>query len=294
VHAIAVQSADRSLVVGDSHAYGDAVQPFARAEVDAMILHALGEMLELGAQPVIERWIGSYAYSPQHDVLLERPAPNVRLVLVTGGSGASTAFALGEEVVADLYLRRAEWDGARPPFGFAAARAAAAAAIANPDALLVPDPAEGYLLSRLAHGARKGLAERLQDANLLTYDHVLTRLAATLGDPARGAAACARLQQRYQVVLVDEFQDTDPVQWEVLRRAFGTGATTLVLIGDPKQAIYAFRGADVHAYLAAHRQARRFTLGANWRADQPLLDATDALLSPLQLGHPAIRFRHFL
>jgi FAD dependent oxidoreductase TIGR03364 len=102
VHAIAVQSADRSLVVGDSHAYGDAVQPFARAEVDAMILHALGEMLELGAQPVIERWIGSYAYSPQHDVLLERPAPNVRLVLVTGGSGASTAFALGEQVVADL------------------------------------------------------------------------------------------------------------------------------------------------------------------------------------------------
>ncbi|HET9072349.1 MAG TPA: UvrD-helicase domain-containing protein [Acidimicrobiales bacterium] len=196
-----------------------------------------------------------------------------------------------EEVVADLYLRRAEWDRARPPFGFAAARAAAAAAIANPDALLVPDPAEGYLLSRLAHGARKGLAERLQDANLLTYDHVLTRLAATLGDPARGAAACTRLQERYQVVLVDEFQDTDPVQWEVLRRAFGTGATTLVLIGDPKQAIYAFRGADVHAYLAAHRQARRFTLGANWRADQPLLDATDALLSPLQLGHPAIRFR---
>ncbi|MST35090.1 AAA family ATPase [Acidimicrobiaceae bacterium USS-CC1] len=196
-----------------------------------------------------------------------------------------------EEVVADLYLRRAEWDHARPPFGFAAARAAAAAAVANPDALLVPDPAEGYLLSRLAHGARKGLAERLQDANLLTYDHVLTRLAATLGDPARGAAACARLQQRYQVVLVDEFQDTDPVQWEVLRRAFGTGDTTLVLIGDPKQAIYAFRGADVHAYLAAHRQARRFTLGANWRADQPLLDAIDALLSPLQLGHPAIRFR---
>ena len=52
-------------------------------------------------------------------------------------------------------------------------------------------------------------------------------------------------------MLVDEFQDTDPVQWEIMHRAFGLGGTTLVLIGDPKQAIYAFRGADVHAYLEA-------------------------------------------
>ena len=52
-------------------------------------------------------------------------------------------------------------------------------------------------------------------------------------------------------MLVDEFQDTDPVQWDILRRAFGDGGATLVLIGDPKQAIYAFRGADVYAYLEA-------------------------------------------
>ncbi len=196
-----------------------------------------------------------------------------------------------EEVVADLYLRRAQFDGARPPFPLAAARAAAAAAVGNPEARLVPDPDGGYLLSRLARGARAELATRLQDANLLTYDQVLTRLADTLTDRARGPAACARLRSRYSVVLVDEFQDTDPVQWQVLRRAFGSGGTTLVLIGDPKQAIYAFRGADVHAYLAAHRHARRLTLAANWRADKSLLDATNALLSPLQLGHPDIRFR---
>ena len=59
------------------------------------------------------------------------------------------------------------------------------------------------------------------------------------------------------MVLVDEFQDTDPVQWEIMHRAFGHRPATLVLIGDPKQAIYAFRGADVHAYLDA-RQAVRF------------------------------------
>ena len=52
-------------------------------------------------------------------------------------------------------------------------------------------------------------------------------------------------------MLVDEFQDTDPIQWEILQRAFGGGGVTLVLIGDPKQAIYAFRGADVYSYLEA-------------------------------------------
>ncbi len=71
-----------------------------------------------------------------------------------------------------------------------------------------------------------------------------------LSDPLRGPAACARLRDRYAVVLVDEFQDTDPVQWNILRTAFH-GHATLVLIGDPKQAIYAFRGADVVSYLSA-------------------------------------------
>ena len=72
-------------------------------------------------------------------------------------------------------------------------------------------------------------------------------------------------------MLVDEFQDTDPVQWDIMRRAFGDGDATLVLIGDPKQAIYAFRGADVYAYLEAANarptRARRSTsTGAATRA----------------------------
>ena len=56
-------------------------------------------------------------------------------------------------------------------------------------------------------------------------------------------------------MLVDEFQDTDPVQWQIMQTAFGDGKTTLVLIGDPKQAIYAFRGADVYAYIEAAQTA---------------------------------------
>ena len=123
----------------------------------------------------------------------------------------------------------------------------------------------------------------------MTYDDQLTRLHDVLtGD--RGDAAAARLQERYRVVLVDEFQDTDPVQWEIVRRAFGGG--TLVLIGDPKQAIYAFRGADVYAYLeAAQTAGTRRTLEVNWRSDQGLIDAYDAMFVGTQLGHEGIVYR---
>ncbi|HZG95790.1 MAG TPA: UvrD-helicase domain-containing protein, partial [Mycobacteriales bacterium] len=117
---------------------------------------------------------------------------------------------------------------------------------------------------------------------------LLTRLRDTLADPQLGAAAAARLRGRYQVVLVDEFQDTDPVQWEILRLAFH-GAVTLVLIGDPKQAIYAFRGADVLAYLdAAAVAGARATLAQNWRSDAALLCGLDALFRGAALGDERI------
>ena len=94
-------------------------------------------------------------------------------------------------------------------------------------------------------------------------------------------------------MLVDEFQDTDPIQWEILQRAFGDGQTTLVLIGDPKQAIYAFRGADVYSYLAAAETAgERATLEVNRRSDQGLIDAYDAMFGGAKLGHEGIVYRH--
>jgi exodeoxyribonuclease V beta subunit len=200
-----------------------------------------------------------------------------------------------EQVVDDLYLR---WNllhpTPEPVFKLEEARRAAFAAVRNPDALLVPpagDDSSG-LVRRLASKAREEVSRRLLDQHLLTYDQVLYRLAATLEDPGRGPQACRRLGDRYQVVLVDEFQDTDPIQWTVLRRAFTGGSTRLILIGDPKQAVYSFRGADVHAYLEASESADHLlTLNTNWRADQPLLTATDAVLSPLQFGHPKIAFR---
>ena len=99
------------------------------------------------------------------------------------------------------------------------------------------------------------------------------------------------MRQRWRIVLVDEFQDTDPKQWEVLDRAF-TGHATMVLIGDPKQAIYAFRGGDVVTYLAAAETATtRATLGTNRRSDAALVERLQVVLRGAALGDPRIVVR---
>ncbi len=130
------------------------------------------------------------------------------------------------------------------------------------------------------------MERRKHRRGVLSYDDLLSRLAHALKD--EDAPARERMRQRWKVVLVDEFQDTDPVQWEVLDRAF-TGHATLILIGDPKQAIYAFRGGDVVAYLkAAGTAATRRTLATNWRSDAPLVDALQKLSRGAELGDPRI------
>ena len=103
VHLIAVQSADGSLVVGDSHHYGETVDPFAPAAVDDLILDELDQVFDLPGRTVVERWTGTYASASDRLMLVDQPKSGVRLVLVTSGTGASTAFAIAEEVIADLF-----------------------------------------------------------------------------------------------------------------------------------------------------------------------------------------------
>jgi FAD dependent oxidoreductase TIGR03364 len=101
VHLIIVQSADGSLVVGDSHHYAATPDPFAAAEVERIILREAGQILDLpSGLAVLERWIGVYPSSPDHTAILEWVAPDVALCLVSSGTGMSTAFALGEEGIA--------------------------------------------------------------------------------------------------------------------------------------------------------------------------------------------------
>jgi FAD dependent oxidoreductase TIGR03364 len=102
VHLIVVQSADGSLVVGDSHHYGNPPEPFDKAAVDLVILDELRRVLDLGAAPVLERWTGTYAYAADRLMLVDRPDPAIRVVVITSGTGASTAFAIAEEVVDEL------------------------------------------------------------------------------------------------------------------------------------------------------------------------------------------------
>ncbi len=102
VHLIAVQSADGSLVVGDSHAYGPTPPPFAQAGVADLILRELDAVLELRGRIVRESWLGTYASSRERLMLVDRPSDRVRIVVVTSGTGASTSFAIAEEVLAEL------------------------------------------------------------------------------------------------------------------------------------------------------------------------------------------------
>ena len=124
------------------------------------------------------------------------------------------------------------------------------------------------------------LLERKIRKGLVSYDDLLSRLDRALGGP-EGQRLARSLRKRYGAVLVDEFQDTDARQYRILRSVFGGPGHPLFLIGDPKQAIYGFRGADVHSYFRAADDAaeRRFTLGTNWRSDPKLISAVNALFS---------------
>jgi len=106
IHLIVVQSADGSLVVGDSHHYADTPDPFSLEEVDALILDEFRLALGVEPPPTIERWVGTYASGADRPVLIDTPATSVRLAIVTCGAGASTGFAIGEELINSLFDRR--------------------------------------------------------------------------------------------------------------------------------------------------------------------------------------------
>lgn len=163
----------------------------------------------------------------------------------------------------------------------------------TPDARIVPDPAglTGTARARveLAHAMRAEVRRRMRAAGMVAFDDALIEVRAALDDPEIGEAARALLRRRYLVALVDESQDTDPVQWEVIRSVFDE--SRLVVIGDPKQSIYSFRGADVESYLSAVAGAKaRRTLATNWRSDGPLIAGLDTLFAGTSFGDPRIAY----
>jgi exodeoxyribonuclease V beta subunit len=136
------------------------------------------------------------------------------------------------------------------------------------------------LQQRFLTYSRTELRRREDEANTQSFDDLLQQLEAALRSPA-GDALAQRIGERYRAALVDEFQDTDPIQYTILRRVFHVPGRPLGMIGDPKQAIFAFRGADVFAYLRAKRDARAatYTLPTNWRSAPRLIAAVNTIFA---------------
>ena len=196
------------------------------------------------------------------------------------------------EVVDDLYLRDFR-DRDDPPFSRSEALRLARDVVDDPRAAIEPAGACPGLTAearvRFAEQVRAEIERRKRRDGVLSYDDLLGQVADAL-DHERSPAR-VRMRQRWRVVLVDEFQDTDPVQWQVFDRAF-TGHATMVLIGDPKQAIYGFRGGDVTTYLTAKSSAAtQATLATNWRSDGPLLRSVQTVFAGAELGDTEIVVR---
>jgi exodeoxyribonuclease V beta subunit len=198
---------------------------------------------------------------------------------------------LVNEIVDDVYLAQFGRQKAPPPITRRQAFDIAKLAVENQGASVRPlDDPPGTVAAARVEFVNRVLAElepRKRRLRIQGYDDLLSRLADAL-EPV-DAPARIRMRQRWRIVMVDEFQDTDPVQWQVIERAF-VGVCTVVLIGDPKQAIYAFRGGDIATYLAAaHTAGDRRTLATNRRSDSALLDAIHTVIGGTELGDPDIK-----
>ncbi|CAN5524773.1 hypothetical protein BH18VER2_BH18VER2_08800 [soil metagenome] len=133
------------------------------------------------------------------------------------------------------------------------------------------------LLVEFFSWARTQLQERKVLRNVLSFDDLLTRLDDALAAPG-GAELAKSIREKYHAALIDEFQDTDPVQYSIFARIYEGSDAPVAFIGDPKQAIYAFRGADVFTYMkAASAAARQFTLTTNRRSESRLVEAVNAI-----------------
>ncbi len=140
-----------------------------------------------------------------------------------------------------------------------------------------------WLKIKLFQYMQKELEQRKKKKNIMFFDDLLLNLYSSLkGEGGRGLSQ--NMRSIFKAALIDEFQDTDPVQYSIFKSVFGVADSILFLIGDPKQAIYGFRGADVFAYMdaAAHAQTR-YTLNENWRSEPDLITAVNAVFESSDL-----------
>ncbi|VWX63768.1 RecBCD enzyme subunit RecB [Burkholderiales bacterium 8X] len=186
------------------------------------------------------------------------------------------------------------WTGDAPPRH--PALDACASLQAAVDAL---DDGKEDLLRHAAHWcAERLMREQLRRAQM-GFDELLTRFDAALRGP-NGSRLADLIRRQFPVALIDEFQDTDPIQYRIFDAVYGVARNpqdqALLLIGDPKQAIYAFRGGDIYTYLEARRdtQDRHATLGTNYRSTNAMVAAVNRMFGQAEdrrEGRGAFLFR---
>jgi exodeoxyribonuclease V beta subunit len=231
-------------------------------EIEALLddarAHRLFRATSLNA-PNSKKWIGKlrdWARNPA----LQRPDFD---------DGAAVWTRLTPDGLAQIWL-----DGEPPAHP-------AFVALASLRARLAASPsAYRDLLCHAARWAAQRFAEEEARRSQMGFDDLLTRLNTALHAP-NGARLAELIRQQYPVALIDEFQDTDPVQYAIFDAVYriecNDPQTAVVLIGDPKQAIYAFRGADIYTYLKARRacEGRLFTLQTNFRSTREMVAAVN-------------------
>jgi exodeoxyribonuclease V beta subunit len=137
------------------------------------------------------------------------------------------------------------------------------------------------LLAILASQCQNMLRQQLGKEELMGFDGLLVQMLKAIEQPAFATS----IQNRFKAAIIDEFQDTDPVQWKIFSRLF-VDHCHLYLVGDPKQSIYGFRQADIYTYLAARRQIGEnssASLDVNYRSTKPLVEALNALFNTQEI-----------
>ena len=138
-------------------------------------------------------------------------------------------------------------------------------------------------LGKLGQGLQGVVAQfdqRLRESHGMTYDDMLKRLQQALSRTETADRLREQLRKKYVAALIDEFQDTDPVQYRIFETLFFDNTTPLFFVGDPKQAIYSFRGGDIYTYCAARSGvcgSHHYSLDTNFRSQALLIDAVNTV-----------------
>ncbi|HNW81603.1 MAG TPA: UvrD-helicase domain-containing protein [bacterium] len=136
------------------------------------------------------------------------------------------------------------------------------------------------LFKRLLKEVNAGIEAETEKTGVVGFDDLLKVLESSLNDRRKKDVLIAAMKKKYKAVLIDEFQDTDVLQYQIFKTLFDNGHHALFFIGDPKQAIYSFRNADVFAYLKAGEsvaEEKRFTMNLNFRSSKRAVNAVSRL-----------------